>query len=355
MDPDKKYYLKNIVSCYKRDGWIFIGFPIDPANLVKVEDNDEQLADLYALTGKGLDKAAIAGKEFLRQLLDLGYLSLSKPGKKDRINRNELFIDYLNTLSDEEEQVSDLEKSLRTKRVLILGCGAGGAMQCYQLAQFGFKKITIIDFDKVTQSDMLRVPVWNKKDIGKKKVLALQSKIKENFGIRIKTGDHRCDAAFLRTHLAQNHYDLIIKAMDPDFGFSLDLAGIARAFNIPHISIAYSYQLVKIGPMVIPHRTIDEEIIEEASARHYGPEYPTQRFEKLLGEYLIHPSVNFNVCLTAGFAFKEILFFLLDKPEFVDSIEKQIVYAPMTNEVLIYDYKSILPIAEKREYDYIVE
>lgn len=340
-----RYFLKRIVSCTQNNEALFVGIRSSVDGMILVSNNNENRSILTRLATTGIEGPEIENNYLTRQLYQRNLLTAQpSPLPTAAINRNALFLDFLDTLSGPEERIAPLDV-LFEKKVLILGCGAGGALQCYQLAQFGFRHITVVDFDSVAQSDVLRISLWNREDIGQKKVARLRSKIAENFGIHIEAIDHRCDEEFLAALLQAKDYDLILKAMDPSQGFTPALNRLATEHQVPYLSFAYSYDLVKVGPFVIPGETLDETLIEKAHNTLLGTNDASFHFEQVLGDYLIHPSVNFNIHLLAGLAFKEVLYFLLGKTDLLETIDNQLVYSSVTGELLHYNYRQLAELA----------
>lgn len=338
-----KYYLRKIVTCYESNGWIILGYANLEESSVNIPSTPENIGVIDHLIQNGAVMEEIEANPLLLNLHHLNLLTIEKPeSDHSTINRNSLFLEYLSSLGEEESNRNELDHVLKDSNILILGCGAGASMQCYQLAQFGFQRITIVDFDEVAMSDVLRVPVWRKSDVGQKKVFALANIVKENFDIEINCLDKACDAGLLEQLLQESKYSLILKGMDPNKGFSLELDMLAGKYGVPHFSMSYAYHLVKIGPLIIPGQTISNLQIEthyrEKAAAQGSDYYPSFNFQRLFPHYFIHPSVNFNIMLLAGLAFKEILFFLIGKMEFVNTLQKVIIYGPLTDEVISSDY-----------------
>lgn len=335
-----KYYFKKIISCYRTNQWIVLGFPSVENASIKIKYNKTNVNLIDKIINLGVTKKEIKENKLLSQIFKLNLLTNTEDQRpKDDINRNSLFIDYINSI-DYQHSKLDLDQIVKSKNILILGCGAGSSMQCYQLAQFGFQNITIIDFDIIGFSDILRIPIWRISDVNKKKVIVLKELIYNNFNINIKAIDKSCTSRVLKKLLDQNKFDLVINGMDPSKGFHLEVGRLCKGYCVAHFSMSYSYHLVKIGPMVIPNKTIDEEYIENYNKQRIQSSedfYPSFNFNRIHPEYFIHPSVNFNILILAGIAFKEILFFLINKEELVDSLGSVLVYAPITNEIILND------------------
>lgn len=69
--------------------------------------------------------------------------------------------------------------------ITIIGAGAIGSLTTLSLAKMGFSDITIYDFDEIEVENM-NCQFYRFKDIGSKKVFALQDLIKDFTGVEIK-------------------------------------------------------------------------------------------------------------------------------------------------------------------------
>ena len=68
---------------------------------------------------------------------------------------------------------------LKTKSVLILGCGGVGSYACEALARSGIGTLILVDYDQVEESNINRQLIALTSTIGKKKVDVLKERIKD--------------------------------------------------------------------------------------------------------------------------------------------------------------------------------
>jgi ThiF family len=327
-----KYYLKKFLACLSLGKKIYIGLP-NGSQFQAFADTAANRSVIEQLTKQGWPVAEAKQNRLVQKLLKVGYLTTKKLSKKT--NRNYLYLDYLSQLSGDD---SLSVTPFLHKKILVIGCGAGGSMMMYQLAQFGFRNITIIDKDTVSESDLGRVAIWRKADIGRPKVEVMQEILAQHFGCRISSEAKFISGQSLRETATQLRPDFIIKAADPDMIFSLELDAVAHELGIPFISLAYSYDLLKIGPLIVPGKTVSEHDIMRINETQYGKGESHYHSKKLFRNYFTHPSVNFNINALAGLAFKEVLFFLIEQYELVETMGKLIIFSPVTFENMVYDY-----------------
>lgn len=130
------------------------------------------------------------------------------------MNQSEFKLRYSRQISLPEIGL-DGQIKLKDSKVLIIGCGALGAMVGMQLAGAGVGKIGIVDYDTVDISNLQRQFFFKEKDSGKSKVSLIKRSIKElNSGIEVEAYD------FLFTYHSGrmfSEYDFIVDATDnPD-------------------------------------------------------------------------------------------------------------------------------------------
>ncbi len=83
-----------------------------------------------------------------------------------------------------------------SKKVTIIGAGAIGSFACLQLAKMGVQQITVYDFDDVSIENM-NGQFYRFKDIGKKKVNALQELVYDFTNVMITPNQARLNASNL--------------------------------------------------------------------------------------------------------------------------------------------------------------
>lgn len=102
---------------------------------------------------------------------------------------------------------------LHSKKVLVVGAGGLGSALLYYLVAAGIGEIGIIDFDKVSLSNLQRQILYTEEDLGLSKVLAAQKRLKSlNSDCLIHAYNERFTDQNAK-RIAQN-YDLIIDGCD---------------------------------------------------------------------------------------------------------------------------------------------
>lgn len=94
--------------------------------------------------------------------------------------------DSTSNVFDRQERIPEWNQDLINEQVaLLLGVGGLGCSVALACCRLGFKKIIIIDKDKVEPHNLNRQVLFSKKDIGKPKVVAAVEALKTH---ELRTG-----------------------------------------------------------------------------------------------------------------------------------------------------------------------
>ena len=105
------------------------------------------------------------------------------------------------------------QKKISLSKILIVGAGGLGCPAADYLSRAGVGVIGIVDFDKVTLSNIHRQSMYHSKDIGKFKVDKLYEKIKK-INPYVKINKHKVKISIKNVNQIVNKYDLIIDGTD---------------------------------------------------------------------------------------------------------------------------------------------
>jgi len=109
---------------------------------------------------------------------------------------------------------SDFQKILAEKRITIVGLGGVGSFACEALARIGIGYFTLMDFDKVSESNINRQLFALNSTLGQKKTLIAKQRcedINPNVKIEIVDSFYTQD---LNKKLFENKPDFVIDAID---------------------------------------------------------------------------------------------------------------------------------------------
>lgn len=124
------------------------------------------------------------------------------------------------------------QKKLREKSVVIVGCGGLGSSIAAALSGVGLKKIYIVDFDRVSRTNIHRQIIFRLKDVGRYKSKVVAKYIRERDDQVKVEAVTKPFGAFLKKDIGK--IDLIIDGTD-NFQAREEIDGFAKSKKIPWI------------------------------------------------------------------------------------------------------------------------
>ena len=104
----------------------------------------------------------------------------------------------MNTLIHEEKFRGEaLLKKMAEQEFIICGVGAIGSNLVENMVRQGFKKFTVIDFDRVDDHNR-HTQTYSRREIGQLKVMALRNKMFEMMGVNIETVSSKLEATNIK-------------------------------------------------------------------------------------------------------------------------------------------------------------
>jgi hypothetical protein len=309
-------YLKRYLPIVKTHSRLKIGVKRE---YIDMEYSDELMPSLEKLINEGVTEEDIQQNSLYAEMFEKNMLT-----KDNARQRKEMFLDYLGVELD--------PKKLDTP-ILCLGVGGMGSNTAYLLAQFGFKNITIVDFDTVETSDIEKMMVYRNEHLGMYKDEALKQIIETQFEYCKVDIVHEkiTSKEQLEGIIEDAKAGFVIKAMDPkEIAFRIWLNDICFAKRIPFINCSYSFEFIRFGPFFAPGLTqCCDNCYRLWHLDSLGEEYNINKMEKLFHSYTTHPAISFNINIASNLSVKDIIFFMAGRYEYVSSL------------AAIIDYKSI--------------
>lgn len=138
--------------------------------------------------------------------------------------------------------------------ILILGLGGVGSNVAVVLSRAGFKKFTIVDCDKVEESNLIRQYPYESKDIGNYKTDVLKKKIK-NEENEIKTLNRKITKSEdIEEEIAC--CDFVLCTLDkPSRIIRRLINDLCVKYNKPVMFSGFSEHVAMIGPFVVPRKS----------------------------------------------------------------------------------------------------
>ena len=104
---------------------------------------------------------------------------------------------------------------IKTKNILVVGCGGVGGNCITSLIRSGIENITIIDFDKVDISNINRQEVAYLSTVGKSKVESMKNILLDiNSNVKVNALDMFLDENNIKDVFDNNKFDYVIDACD---------------------------------------------------------------------------------------------------------------------------------------------
>ncbi|ENX08089.1 ThiF family adenylyltransferase [Acinetobacter variabilis] len=151
---------------------------------------------------------------------------------------------------------SETQKILASKHIVFLGCGAIGSTIAEILVRAGVQSLTLVDFKKITKSNIDLHLFATEENISESKVQALAKYLtKINQKIRIKTFDEKLLPNTDLSRWIDNKVDLVINSCDePYIGHtSLKVGRYLQNFKIPlYVAGGFDAHLMSSGELINP-------------------------------------------------------------------------------------------------------
>lgn len=126
-------------------------------------------------------------------------------------------------------------QKLKNSRVCIVGIGGVGGHTCLMLARAGIENITLVDFDKVDETNINRQAVANVETVGKLKTEVMREMIlKINPNCKVEVFSERF-CAEMAERLFANGFDYVVDAID-SVQDKVDLVCFCKENNINIVS-----------------------------------------------------------------------------------------------------------------------
>ncbi|WP_294353903.1 ThiF family adenylyltransferase [uncultured Clostridium sp.] len=197
---------------------------------------------------------------------------------------NNILIDYI---PDTENRYSRNEgffytaknikgfSNLKEKKVFLLGAGAIGTHIAWMFSTLNIKKLTILDYDVIEESNLNRQMFYEMSEVGKSKVEVIKNHInKVNPELEIETINDKIDSeSKLLFYLQKEKYDLVIRAIDTPVQISSWLNRVCFKLKIPYTSGGFVGSNGVLGPTYLPGITSCYECFENELSLDISREY----------------------------------------------------------------------------------
>jgi molybdopterin/thiamine biosynthesis adenylyltransferase len=130
------------------------------------------------------------------------------------------------------------QQAVETTRALILGTGGLGSSVAMGLARMGVEQITLLDFDVVDASNLNRQILFNKTDVGQRKVDAAKRALEAHFNLRSKINTIHTDGVRNWKTVVDAAKESTVIFNCIDYGATYDYAvnSLCKFLAIPYVS-----------------------------------------------------------------------------------------------------------------------
>ena len=198
--------------------------------------------------------------------------------------------------------------------VLVIGAGAIGIEIINHLVSVGINKMIIVDGDTIKITNLNRQYAYTKSDIGRYKIEVLRTRMLSRIPVLdIKTFNQYIENySSLARIIDRNNVDLIVCAADtPIYLIRKIVTEIGICFDIPIFFCGVGLHNGTIGPLFNKKKFKINYISKlETVIKRCGVSYP------------ISSSLGATNSIIAGYAAKDIIFFLAEEYEHVKSLNR---------------------------------
>lgn len=322
MKENTKLQVANYVKLGLLNETLFVGFG---SIQIEVKDKDKQSEYLLVLkTWQEPHTVAEIHKklghlnyfdEVVTSLIQSNILfSQDTFQKSDRYSRQALYF------SMHGQTPSEVQATLKSKKVLILGCGGIGNLVAANLATAGVGHLHFMDLDHIEASNLSRQFLFTEEDIGKDKALTLKEAIaKRNSSIQLTYESKKITS--LSDLDGIQGYDLVVLSADAGGVISLVNKACIR-LNVPYINVCYVNDIAVWGPFVIPQYSGCMDCQTIYSGPGTNPEWSS--IIKEINQNYQAPSIGPVNMLSSSLASLDIFHFLAGNIKEIQSLNKRI-------------------------------
>lgn len=222
-------------------------------------------ADLYALIGDATPEEI---DDAVARLLEARVLvtaeELEELAADAGLSRFALFLSMFRPAGE----VTAALEALRRTHVAVLGVGAIGGAVALQLATSGVGRLTLLDDDRVEESNLHRQHLFTAADVGELKTEAAARRLRAHRpGVRVARVERRISGPRDVVVTA----DLVVNTVDtpqPDVARWVNQACVEA--GVPFVTGGFNQHMGLVGPLVVPGKTGCLSCQERSLAARYG-------------------------------------------------------------------------------------
>lgn len=244
------YYLNGYLAVDKEENEYFI----IERNFSTVNYNAKQRQMFRRLVGgEGLTEhelRKVFPKELFHSLVEKEILLPYQVNDKTIDSRNESYFYNKN--------IKDASNVLKTKSVLILGCGGLGTHMAWNMVSLGVGTVYLLDYDIVEASNLNRQIIFDLDDVGKKKTEVLKQKLqKVNPRVNIFSVAKRITSEDVLEEIVKEcQPDCIIRALDEPVYITQWVDSVCKKHVVKCVNAVMYGCSQLIGPTYVPEESL---------------------------------------------------------------------------------------------------
>ncbi len=210
-------------------------------------------------------------------------------------------------------------KKLENSHVAVIGVGGVGGYVCLMLARAGVGRITLVDFDRVDETNINRQVVANVNTIGMLKTEVMKNMILSiNKDCKVDIFSERFCALFA-DRLFSNKFDYVVDAIDSvsdkielivcckQHGINIISAmGAGNRIDIPHFKVMDIYKTSNDGLARVMRKKLREQGIEKLDVvTSESPAIKNDENKNIIGSISYYPAMC--GCVLSAYVINKIL------------------------------------------------
>lgn len=315
-----KYFIPNEIAIRREPRTNAIIFGNSPINFQTLRTPPDYFEDLVILLDGSRDKSEVwrdlkktkseVNKEefedIITWLLEREILVIGYPFKEDYFNRQLRFF-YIHTKS--LDIAREMQQRIHDAHIVILGAGAIGSEVASGMAMAGVNKVSIVDFDTITDSNINRTTAFGVPHLGMKKTERIEEHITSNYPwCSVHTVDSRLSnrdqiATILKT---MDDITIVVSCVNFPTWIIYEIAAVCVDMKLPMIKGGYGENYAAIDPIYIPNKTVCLMCMKVDSESGK----PKQTQDNILEQRYIAPSVPWISKIVSNLIVKEVISFI---------------------------------------------
>lgn len=156
------------------------------------------------------------------------------------------------------KNIKDASNVIKTKSVLILGCGGLGTHMAWNMVSLGVGTLYLLDYDTVEASNLNRQIIFDVDDVGKKKTEVLKQKLqKVNPKVNILSLDKRITSEDVLEEIVKKcQPDCIIRAIDSPVYITQWVDSVCKEHMVKCVNAVMYGCSQLIGPTYVPEESL---------------------------------------------------------------------------------------------------